>query len=404
MGVFSYKGLDREGNEVKGVVEAASPASAYSILKKRGIFPYEIVEEREGGGRRQISLPFSRRKLPNNKELIVFLRTLSTLLAAGIPIVDAVESFAESEESKHLTVFYKQVAAYLKEGESLRSALEKAGIKDRIILALVASGEKSALLPENLNTAALILERREELKGKLIQALVYPAVLLTVAAGVVIFMLTVVIPKIVVIYKSAKLSLPTSTKIVIAVSKVLRENYPLLVGALAATLTTLFILSKKKKRLVDRLKLKTPVVGKILRDIELQRFTETLGNLLSSGLPMIEAIETAAETVKNSYIREELKRTTEEIKRGESLHSTLKKLNIFPRVVIQLVEAGERSGELPKMLEKASNYLKTEIEFKLQSLTSLLEPVTMLILGLIIGFIVYALLLPIVTISTIRAI
>jgi len=404
MGVFSYKGIDSEGREIKGVIEAQTSSAAYSLLKKRGIFPYEIVEEREtAGGSSLLSLNLLKRnRTPSNKELIVFLRTLSTLLAAGIPIVDAVESFAESEESKHLAVFFKKVASHLKEGEPLSEALKRAGIEDRIVLALIKSGEKSALLPENLNTAAQLLERREELKGKLIQALIYPLILLTVATGVVIFMLTVVIPKVVVIYKSAKLSLPASTRVVIGLSNFLKNHYLLILGLVAAGLSGALFLSKKKRKTFDRLKLKTPVIGKIILSIELQRFTETLSKLLASGLPLIEAIETAAETVKNAYVRKELLKTTEKVKKGSSLSQSLKETGLFPQVVLQLISAGEKSGELPKMLEKSSKYLKSEIEFKLQSLTSLLEPVTMLLLGITIGFIIYALLLPIVSISTIK--
>jgi len=405
MGVFSYRGIDGEGREVRGVIEAPTSSAAYSLLKKRGIYPYEIVEERESVKKTSTPIPalLRRGKTPSNKELVVFLRTLSTLLAAGIPIVDAVESFAESEESKHLAVFFKKVASRLKEGEPLSKALEEAGIRDGIVLALIKSGEKSALLPENLTTAAELLERREELKGKLIQALIYPAILLTVAAGVVVFMLTVVIPKIVVIYESAKLSLPASTRAVIGVSDFLRNHYPLILAAVATATAATILLSKKRRKTFDRLKLRVPVIGKVLLSIELQRFTETLSRLLSSGLPLIEGIETAAETVKNAFVREELLKTTEKVKRGSSLSRSLRETGLFPQVALQLVSAGEKSGELPEMLEKASNYLKSEVEFKLQGLTSLLEPATMLILGLVIGFIVYALLLPIVSISTIKA-
>jgi len=405
MAVFSYRGIDREGKEVRGVVEAPTSSAAYSLLKKRGIYPYEIVEEREtvrGSSIPSLS-PFKRSRVPSGKELIVFLRTLSTLLAAGIPIVDAVESFADSEESKHLAVFFKKVSSRLKEGDSLSRALEEAGVRDRIVISLIKSGEKSALLPENLATAAEILERREELKGKLIQALIYPAVLLTVAAGVVVFMLTVVIPKIVVIYKSAKLSLPSSTRLVIGLSNFLRSYYPVLLLLSATAAASAILLSRKRRESLDRLKLKAPAVGRIILSIELQRFTETLSKLLASGLPLIEGIETAAETVKNAYVRQELLGTIEKVKRGSSLSQSLRETELFPQVALQLIGAGERSGELPEMLEKASGYLKGEIEFKLQSLTSLLEPATMLMLGLIIGFIVYALLLPIVSISTIKA-
>ncbi|WP_456341677.1 type II secretion system F family protein [Thermovibrio sp.] len=400
MAVFSYKGINQEGKEVKGVIEAPSKSAAYSLLKKKGIFPYKIEEEERR--EREKELPFRfKRSSPSPQELIVFLRTLSTLLSAGVPIVEAVESFAESEESKHLAVFFKKVASRLKEGAPLSTALREAGVKDQIVIALVKSGEKSGLLPQNLNTAAEIVERREELKGKLVQAFIYPSVLLTVAFGVVVFMMSVVIPKIVVIYKTARLSLPTSTKIVIGMSKFITANYPLLLGGAVFTAAVGVIAVKKKRETFDRLKLKLPLIGKMLLSVELQRFLETMGRLLSSGLPLIEALETASETVKNTYLKRKIEDVKEEVKKGAPLYKEFSKLGA-PKVVNQLIKAGEKSGNLAQMCQKASNYLKNETEFKLKSLTSILEPATMLVLGLIIGFIIYALLLPIVSISTIR--
>jgi type II secretory pathway component PulF len=405
MGVFSYRGINREGKEVKGVIEAPSKSAAFSTLKKKGIFPYEIVEE-ELRKASKLSIPsfLRRKKIPNNQELIVFLRTLSTLLRAGIPIVEAVESFGESEESKHLKVFFKKVASLLKEGSSLSEALKEAGINDKVILSLVESGEKSALLPENLLTAAEIIERREELKNKLLQALIYPLILLTVAVGVVSFMMTVVIPKIVVIYQTAKLSLPTSTKIVIETSQVIREHYWLIIGALALSTALLLFTSRRKRKHYDRLKLKLPLFGKLLLNLELQRFLETVGRLLKAGLPLIEAVNTAVGTVKNEFLRGEILRSLEEVKKGGSLSQSLEGISGVPKVVIQLIRAGEKAGNLDQMCIKSSLFLKNETDYKIKTLTSLIEPVTMLLLGLIIGFIVYALLLPIVSISTIRAV
>ncbi len=399
MAVFSYKGINQEGREVKGVIEAPSKSAAYSLLKKRGIYPYQIEEERERS--KKGPLFKIKRGLPTPQELTVFLRTLSTLLKAGIPIVEAVESFAESEESKNLAVFFKKIASRLKEGAPLSQALKEAGIKDQVVIALIKSGEKSGLLAENLLTAAEIVERREELKGKVLQAFIYPAVLFTVAFAVVVFMMAVVIPKIVVIYQTARLSLPLSTRVVIGISHLITDNYPLLLTAVTCLTVLLTLWAKRKRETFDRIKLKIPLLGKLLLLVEVQRFLETLGRLLNSGLPLIEAIETAAETVRNSYLRKGIEKIKERVKRGGPLYREFVKLQA-PKVVSQLIKAGEKSGSLGRMCQKASDYLKNEIEFKLKSLTSLLEPAIMLMLGLIIGFIVYALLLPIVSISTIR--
>ena len=400
MAVFSYRGINSQGKEVKGVIEAPSKSAAYSLLKARGIYPYQIQEEEREKKRRK-DLFRIRKNIPSSQELIVFLRTLSTLLDAGIPIVEAVESFTESEESKHLTVFFKKVSSRLKEGAPLSQALLEAGIEDQIVIALVKSGEKSGLLTKNLLTAAEILEKREELRGKVIQALIYPSVLFVVALAVVVFMMSVVIPKVVVIYKTARLSLPTSTKIVIGISRVLTQNYPLILALLTGLTIIIFFTATKKRESFDEFKLKIPVIGKIIFFVELQRFFDTLGNLLSSGIPLIEAFETATETIKNTYLKKVLFKIKEEVKKGTPLNKGLAELKA-PKVVNQLIRAGEKSGELSLMCKKAANYLRNEVEFKVKNLTSLLEPATMLMVGLVIGFIVYALLLPIVSISTIR--
>ncbi|WP_457680932.1 type II secretion system F family protein [Thermovibrio sp.] len=403
MEVFSYKGIDKEGREVKGVIEAPNLSAAYKALKKKGIYPYQIEEEKKRERSKSLRLPlFLRGKGPSPQELITFLRTLSTLLKAGIPITEAVESFGESEEAKHLKVFFKKVSSKLLEGAPLSEALKEAGVKDPIVLALVKSGERSGLLAENLKAAADILSRREELKGIIFQAFLYPTILTVVAASVVVFMMTTVIPKVITIYKTANLSLPKSTKVVITFSKILSEDYQILLLTLAGAGAALYGLKRKKRELFDRMKLKIPLVGRMVLAVELQRFFETLGKLLNAGLPLIESIEIASETVKNSYLRSKLQEVKEGVEKGRPFFAELSKLKNCPKVVLQLVKAGEQSGELGEMSLRGANYLKSEIEFKVKGLTLILEPATMLILGIIIGFIIYALLLPIVSISTLR--
>ncbi len=401
MGIFSYTGIDKEGKERKGIIEAPSKTVAYKKLKKLGIFPYEITEEKRVEKRDELKLPLLKKGI-SESELIVLFRTLSTLLKAGIPITEAIDSFSESEESKEIKVFLKKVLEGLREGNSLHTALKEAGVKDETVLALIKAGEKSSLLPESLETASRIIEQKEEIKGKLIQVLIYPSVLLITALGVVIFMLTAVVPKIVKIYKSAKLALPLSTKIVISLSKLVLNHYFLI----SIILTVLSIIGavfyKEKRETFDKFKLKLPIIGKLIAFAELQKFFETLGRLLKSGVPLIEAIETSRLTIRNTYLKNKLGETIKKVEKGIELYREFDKIGEIPKVVIQLVKAGERAGSLGEMCIKSSNYLKGEFEFKIKGLTSLIEPATMLIVGLIIGFIVYALLLPIVSISTIK--
>ncbi len=401
MGVFSYRGIDREGKEAKGIIEAPSKTGAYKKLKNLGVFPYEITEEKRTEKRDKLKLPLIKRGI-NEGELIVLFRTLSTLLKAGIPITEAIDSFSESEESKEIKVFLKKVLEELREGNSLYTALKKAGVKDETVLALIKAGEKSSLLPESLETASQIIEQKEEIKGKLIQALIYPSVLLITALGVVIFMLTAVVPKIVKIYRSAKLALPLSTKIVISLSKLVLNHYLLIFVILVVLSIVGAVLYKEKRETFDKLKLKLPLIGKLIAYAELQKFFETLGRLLKSGIPLIEAMETSRFTIRNTYLRNKVEEAIKKVEKGVELYREFDKIGEIPKVIIQLVKAGEMAGNLWEMCIKSSNYLKGEFEFKVKSLTSLIEPATMLIVGLIIGFIVYALLLPIVSISTIK--
>ncbi len=401
MAVFSYKAVDSNGREVKGIVEAPSKTSAYSLLKSRGIYPLEITEEKSEE-RESFLFRFFRRA-PTPSELTLFFRTLATLLESGIPIVDAVNSFTEGEEKEHLKLFYKKVVDSLKDGLSFTEALKRAGVKDSVVLALVSSGERSALLSKNLVMAAELLERRESIKGKVLQTLIYPSVLLTVAFGVVVFMLVTVIPKVKAIYTTVKLELPFSTKLLLSTSSFILNHYLLLLFLLITLLLLLVYLSRERKRELDALKLKIPLVGKLFIYGELVKFFTTFGDLLSAGIPAIEAFRTATETVVNLPIKEKLLQMLPEFERGAPLHSLLNEIEEIPGVVVQLIKAGESSGNLSDMSLRIARFLENELNFKLKNLTSLLEPVTMLIVGIVVGFVVYALLLPILSISTIKA-
>ena len=400
MAVFSYRAVDKKGKEVKGVIEASSKSGAYALLKSKGIYPLELFEEKT----EERTSVFHRifRKYPSPQELVLFFRTLATLLESGIPIVDAVNSFVEGEEKNHLKVFYKKLVDGLKEGLSLSESLKRAGVNDPVILSLVSSGERSALLPKNLTMVAELLERRESIKTKVIQALIYPSVLLTVAFGVVVFMIVTVIPKVEAIYTTAKIELPLSTRFLLSLSSLVLNHYFSILFSLTILLLLFLFFAKRKKRYIDTLKLNFPLVGRLLAYAELTKFFTTFGDLLSAGVPAVEAYETASETLVNQVLKEEFMNLLPELERGTPLYKLLSEIPQVPGVVVQLIKAGENSGNLSEMSRRISKFLENEVNFKLKSLTSLLEPATMLIVGIVIGFVVYALLLPILSISTIK--
>ena len=402
MAVFSYKGVDRKGKEVKGVIEAPSLSAAVERLKSKGIFPYELREEKE---RKKSFLQFPLQKGLPEKELLIFFRTLATMLEAGIPLISAITAFSGDADSKKKEMFLAKLAGALKEGKSFKEALQLAGITDPVILSLVQAGEKGGMLPKSLKTIAEIIERREEIKNLIVSALIYPTVLILIALGTVIFMMVTVIPKVTSIYQSVKLSLPLSTKITLSISSFFIEHYVLLITFIFIAFSIYLFLNKKLKKRIDELKLKLPIIGKFLFYIELQRFLEVLGSVVSSGIPIVEAIPVAAGTVKNSYIRELTLLVKEEVRKGIPFYKSFS--NVFPKVyslVIHLIKTGEETGLFGEMLLKTSRFIQEEIKVKVNNLTSLLEPAMMLFVGLIIGFIVYSLLLPIVSISTITGI
>jgi type II secretory pathway component PulF len=400
MKVFSYKGVNEKGKEVKGVVEANSRAGAIALLKSKRIFPYEISEIET---KKKEFFLLSIGKTFSDKELAVFFRTLSSLLEAGIPLVEALESFLNETKEEKKKAFISKVIMSLKEGKSFSESLKFSKLKDPIVLALVASGEKGGFLAQNLSTIADILEKREEIRSSLAGALIYPLILITVSVGVIIFMMAVVVPKIVSIYDSMKLSLPTPTKIILSISSFFRDNAILLIFLILMLSFSLPVLIKRKRKLVDKIKLRIPILGELLLYTELLYFFETLGNLLKSGVPLGEAVDFSINTLGNKNLQEKFWEVKEDIERGEKFtEALLKKVENIPFVVVQLIKAGEKSGNLSSMFLKSSNFLKKEIEIKIKNLTSLFESITMIAVGSIIGFIIISLLLPIVEISTVK--
>jgi type II secretory pathway component PulF len=398
MSVFAYRGFDSAGKEVRGVLDAPSRAVAVSKLKAQGVFPYEIKETTT----KEPSISILPRKKVSSKDLAVFLKTLSTMLNAGVSLIDAITSFLEGTVYGPGKSFLTLVLDELKSGKSLRDALEKAGVSDPVLLNLVLSGEKGGLLPHSLGTCAQILSRREELKRIVVNALVYPAILLAVAVATVVFMLVVVVPKVASIYASAGVKLPLSTRIVLVAGNFLTENRNLLLLFLLLLVLLLLAISRRFKTTFDRWKLLVPIFGRLILYLELQRFFETLSGLLSAGIHITDAIPASAGTVRNTYLRACLTSLRKAVEKGTSLHTAISSAGIaIPGPILHLIRTGEESGDLPDMLREVSAFLSREVNFRLNTLTSLIEPVVLLVVGVVVGFVVYSLLLPIAGVGSI---
>jgi len=400
MPVFSYRGISESGEKKEGVIEAASERSAFLKLRASGIFPFEIRETKE---RFKFKAPRFFRGF-SDSELSIQFRSVGLLLDSGVPISESLNSVLNDVENRNLKILLSKMLDGIKSGSSFASSLREAGIKDELITSIIEAGERSGLLSKSLFNVADILERRERFRSTLIGVLIYPAVIFIVSVFVVGFMVSVVVPKISRIYVNMKASLPFATRVVLWISNLFIKHGVLLVLFLLLLPLVLLFTSRRYRMASDRLRLKIPVFGNFILKVSLQRFFETLSTLIRSGIPATEALKISKKTLKNVYLESIIDSVIGDVERGEGIGRSFENHGkpYFPNISIQMIKAGENSGKLEEAFLKLSRVLEEEISRFSSNLTSILEPVTIIFIGGIIGFIIFALLLPIVQISTLR--
>ncbi len=400
MAIFSYEAVDPSGKTIKGVIEAGTKVEAVSRLKLKGIHAFDVKAIKPQQKYRKI-LGFLGRGF-SDKDLCLVFRTIGVLVQSGIPIVDAISSVSEEEPNESLKVFLSNVGESVKSGLSLSQSLKKAGFDNSLAINLILAGEESNRLGDMLLKVSDAMERSESIRENVKNALLYPTAIIIVSIGVLIFMMVTVVPKIQDIYATMKVSLPLSTRIVIGISDVI-VNHDILIFILSLLLLIgLKVTSKRYTETIDRLKLKLPIFGRILLLSNLQRFFETISLLLSSGLTLTKSISIASNTINNLYIRKTASSINRSIENGVSLSSSMSSTGIFPMISVQIARAGEESGRLPELLMKLSNIFDNDVKMFSKNLTTLLEPVTIMIVGGIVGFIIFSLMLPIVEISVVK--
>ena len=405
MPVFDYKGYDSAGKSVKGLKEADSGALLRQLLRREGVFVTTFNESRAGKGEAVTGKGFSKEvdfsKLfgkIKTQDTAVFTRQLATLLRAGIPLAEALAALIDQVENQRVQQIVTDVRRAVNEGSSLADAMiEHPKMFEPLYVNMVRSGEAAGNLDEVLFQLADFSDNQISLRNKIMSALLYPIIMVIVGGIILTVLMVVVVPQITQLFEDMQQSLPWNTELLIALSNAL-GNYWWAIGGGIALFAVLFRAWKrtdKGRRTWDRFRLRVPVFGDLGRKVAISRFSGTLGTMLAAGVPLLRALDIVKHVLGNTLLEDVVDKTKEAIKEGDSIAGPLKRSGQFPPMMVHMIAVGERSGELEGMLSNVSVAYQTEVELKLSRLTTLLEPFMIIVMGGIVAFVVFSILMPI---------
>jgi type IV pilus assembly protein PilC len=394
MPVYGYTFRDASGALQKGTAEAETEEILRKRFEEQGfqIVELEVLKAR---GTRQRS--YGKVRLTR---LAVFCRQFSTMVDAGVSLVRCLDVLGQQTEDPKLRKILADLGERVEGGESLSRAMQRhPKTFNNLFVGLVRAGEIGGVLEETLQRISHFLEKDVELRRKVRAALTYPALVITFAIGIVVFLVTFIVPKFIEVFKDLEIKdFPAPTQLLIDISNFLTTRYLYLIGGLILFLLVwkAFASTHFGRRVIDRVKLKIPVFGKLHHKICLARFSRTLGTLLTSGVPILQAMETVAGTVGNHILSDAVLEARARIREGDRIGDPLERSGQFPPMVVHMITVGEESGSLDYMLQKIADFYEGEVESTLASLTAALEPVLIIMLGFIVGFIVISMFLPLV--------
>jgi type IV pilus assembly protein PilC len=392
---FAWEGRDKKGARIKGKSLAADEQTLRAELRRQGVAPSKIRKQRQSltGGKVKPA------------DIAVFARQLATMLAAGIPLVQAFEIIGSGSEKPSLRKLILDIKADVEGGTSLHEALSKHPLYfDDLFVNLVEAGEQAGALEGLLDKIATYKEKTEALKKKIKKALFYPAAVIVVAILVTTVLLIFVIPQFESLYKGFGAALPAFTQLVIDISRGLRSNGLIVLIVLAAAFYTFFYFKKRSRKMrefLDRLSLRIPVIGPILVKGAIARFARTLSTMFSAGVPLVEALESVAGATGNIVYENAVLRMRDEVATGQRLQRAMEATELFPNMVNQMIAVGEESGALDEMSGKVASFYEAEVDNAVDAMSSLLEPLIMLVLGILVGGLVIAMYLPIFKLASV---
>jgi len=392
MAKFNWEGKTRTGDVRKGVIEATDEQAVHERLRTEGIQPTRVRK-----AAREISISFGTGV--KQKDIVIFTRQLATMIDAGLPLVQCLDILANQTENKNFARILANVKGHVEAGATFSDALRKhPRVFDELYVNLIAAGEIGGILDTILHRLSTYIEKAVKLKRQVKGAMIYPIAILCVAILVVVVLLTKVIPVFENMFKEMKAgALPGPTKVVINISNGFLANWYWFVGAGIAVVAGFITMlrTEKGRDIWDAFVLRIPIIGNVLRKVVVARFTRTLGTLLSSGVPILDALDICAKTAGNKVVERGVLYSREKISEGQDLAGPLGETNVFPPMVVQMIGVGEQTGAMDAMLQKIADFYEDEVDVAVASLTSLMEPVMMVFLGGIIGGLIIAMYLPI---------
>lgn len=389
---YKYVALTRDGFKVNGSVDSTSENEVLRMIKSNGYLPVLIERDVESEAKFEILT-----KKVKKKDLAVFCRQFYTMLDAGINIVNSLDILSAQTENKTLKKAISNVAENVQKGVTLSEAMKMhPKVFPTILINMVEAGEVSGNLDTILERMAVHFEKENKTENKVRSSMVYPIVLMVVSVAVVIFMLIFILPTFVGMFEGSDTPLPLPTRILIGLSELLQSYWYIFIGIVALLVfgITSYINSENGRRLYDGMKLKLPIIKGTTVKIVTSRFTRTLSTLMSSGIPLLRSMEVVSKVVNNKVVEDKLISGIEDIRRGVPLSRMIKDIEIFPPMVDSMVKIGEESGALDDILLKTADFYDEEVDVALTRLTSMLEPLMIVFMALIIGFIVIAMYLP----------
>jgi len=396
MANFTYKALDQRGTSATGEIEGESKAAAAAALRNRGLTVLDLNEVKTGLAQMDIGGALTRIK---PKDITVFSRQFATMVSSGLSMLRCLYVLEEQTENKKLAAVIGQIKDDVEAGISLSDALEKhPNVFNKLYVSMVRAGELGGILDEVLNRLATQLEKEDSIRRAVKSAMVYPIMIGTFALLVLIGMVMFLIPIFADMYKDLGGQLPGLTRVMMAVSDFLTGWWYIVFPAVIAVVWVIIRLKRTEggTELWDRFKLRVPMgIGEIVRKLAVARFSRTLGTLVSSGVPILQAIEITGQAAGNVVIEKAMKDVQQSIKEGQSITGPLEKVSVFPAMVTQMIAVGEETGSLDAMLGKVADFYEDEVDASVKSLTSILEPILMIGVGSVVGLVVIAMYLPI---------
>lgn len=413
--------MDSRGKETKGTVEVANQSEAIGRLKEMGYFPTKVVEAdklkekpskkakgaeapKGKGGKKGMNLNI---KIPGlsgrvkTKVMTTFTRQLATLVDAGLPLLRGLRVLEKQERNATLRETIGKLATAVEGGSTFSEALaHHPKIFNRLYISMVKAGEMGGVLEVVLNRLSEFMEKAQKIKGKVIAAMFYPCAVMTVAVTILAVLMVYVVPKFEEIFKDmlSGEQLPPWTRFVLMVSRTVKDHFVYTALGVIAFFVFMKLITKTKlgRRLFDRFKLNVPILGPVISKVAISRFSRTLGTLVSSGVPILQALTIVKETSGNVIVGNAVAAVHESVKEGETITAPLEAANVFPPMVISMVDVGEQTGALPEMLMKIADTYDDEVDNAVSAMTSLLEPIMIVCLAVIVGSIVIALFLPLI--------